>query len=68
VCKQIDPSFDAIETICAHLTPFAVTARYPEELSPEESITKAAIEKAQGVYDFCVVKISGLQDNAVDES
>jgi HEPN domain-containing protein len=67
MCEQIDPSFDAIKTICAHLTPFAVAARYPEELSPDENITKAAIEKAQNVYDFCIAKIAELQTNVGDE-
>jgi HEPN domain-containing protein len=61
MCGQIDPSFSAIETLCAHLTPFAVVARYPDELAPEESIAKAAIEKAQEVYDFCFGKIPELQ-------
>jgi HEPN domain-containing protein len=63
ICKQIDASFDTIEAICAHLTPFAVVARYPEELAPEESITKAAIEKAQRIYDFCTMKIPEMREN-----
>jgi HEPN domain-containing protein len=67
MCRQIDPSFDTIEAICAHLTPFAVTARYPEELSPDESIARAAIEKAQNVYDFCIAKVSELQTNVGSE-
>jgi HEPN domain-containing protein len=62
-CKQIDPSFDAIEAACANLTPFAVTARYPDELSPDENIAKIAIEKAQIVYDFCAAKIPEVRGN-----
>jgi HEPN domain-containing protein len=68
MCKQLDSSFDAIEAICAHLTPFAVTTRYPEELSYEENIARAAIEKAQTVYDFCIARIPQMQGNADGES
>jgi hypothetical protein len=50
----------AVETLCAHLTPFGVAARYPEDLAPKESIARAAIEKAQKVYDFCFSKIPEL--------
>ena len=70
MCKQIDASFGAIEAICAHLTPFAVTARYPEELSIEESIAKAAIDKAQNIYAFCIAKIPELrriEGNEIEE-
>jgi HEPN domain-containing protein len=64
MCKEIDSTFDMIEAICAHLTPFAVVARYPEELSPGENIARTAIEKAQGIYGFCVAKIPELQEHA----
>jgi hypothetical protein len=52
----------AIQDICADLTPFAVTVRYPNELAPDEAIAKHAIAKAQQIYDFCVSKIPGTED------
>jgi len=58
LCQDIDSSFAEIANPCAHLTPFGVAARYPDEISPDESIVKLAIGKAQQVYDFCFAKIS----------
>jgi len=56
MCHDIDNSFMEIVTQCAHLNPYGVAARYPDELSPDEEMVKLAINKAQQVYDFCVKK------------
>jgi hypothetical protein len=52
MCQDIDDSFSEITSQCAHLTPFGVAARYPDELSLDENMVKLAINKAQHVYDF----------------
>jgi len=54
MCQDIDGSFADIANLCAHLTPYGVTARYPDELSPDEAMVQLAISKAQQVYDFCI--------------
>ena len=36
------------------LTPYGVTARYPDELSPDENMAKLAINEAQQVYDLAI--------------
>ena len=56
MCQDIDGSFADIASPCAHLTPYGVTARYPDELSPDETMVQTAISKAQQVYDFCISK------------
>ncbi|MDR2717729.1 MAG: HEPN domain-containing protein [Treponema sp.] len=58
MCQDIDGSFTDIASLCAHLTPYGVTVRYPDELSPDESMVQIAITKAQQVYDFCLSKTS----------
>ena len=57
MCQDIDNSFAEIITQCAHLNPYGVAVRYPNELSPNEDMVKFAITKAQQVYDFCIGKI-----------
>jgi len=42
---------------CTNLIPYGVAVRYPSELSPNEEMVKTVIEKAQCVYNFCLVKI-----------
>jgi HEPN domain-containing protein len=56
MCLDIDSSFSGISSPCARLTPYGVTARYPDELSPDENMVKIAIHEAQQVYDFCMAK------------
>jgi hypothetical protein len=46
MCLDIDGSFADIAVLCAHLTPYGVTVRYPDELSPDETMVKLAIDKA----------------------
>ena len=47
---------------CAHLTPYGVTSRYPDELAPDENMAKLAVKEAQQVYDLAAA--SCLQDNS----
>jgi HEPN domain-containing protein len=56
MCQDIDNSFADIIIQCAHLNPYGVAVRYPDELSPDEEMVKIAINDAQQVYDFCVGK------------
>ena len=58
MCQDIDSSFTEIAIQCAHLNPYGVTVRYPNELSPDEEMAKLAINKAQVVYNFCIRKIA----------
>ncbi|MDR3020143.1 MAG: HEPN domain-containing protein [Treponema sp.] len=58
MCHDINSAFSEITSQCAHLTPFGVATRYPDELSPDENMVKLAINKAQQVYDFCILKIN----------
>jgi HEPN domain-containing protein len=59
MCQDNDNAFSTIEILCAHLTPFGVAVRYPDEVVPTESMVKTAIRNAQQVYDFCVSKLQG---------
>jgi len=58
MCQDIDVSFAEITSPCAHLTPYGIAARYPDELSPNEDMAKLAIRDAQQTYDFVVASIS----------
>ena len=60
MCRDIDPSSAEISSQCAHLTPYGVTARYPNELLPHEDMVKLALKEARQVYDFVIA--SGGQD------
>jgi len=62
MCQDIDNSFSGISSLCAHLTPYGVTARYPDELVPDENMVKIAIQNAQQVYDFCISKIKSQEE------
>jgi HEPN domain-containing protein len=57
MCRDIDASFDCISSQCAHLTPYSITARYPNELCPDENMARIAINEAQQVYDFAAAII-----------
>jgi hypothetical protein len=56
MCQDIDNSFADITIQCAHLNPYGVAIRYPDELSPNEGMVKLAINDAQQVYSFCIDK------------
>jgi flagellar assembly factor FliW len=43
--------------ISSDLNPYAVAARYPKQLVSDEAEVILAIDKAQRIYDFCVLKI-----------
>ena len=46
MCQDIDASFAGIASQCAHLTPYGVAARYPDELSPDGNMVQLAINEA----------------------
>jgi HEPN domain-containing protein len=58
MCFEQDADFESIKIHCADLTYYGVVTRYPSELEIDEVITKAAIEKAKQVYNFCFTKVS----------
>ncbi|GHU73011.1 hypothetical protein FACS189450_11940 [Spirochaetia bacterium] len=57
-CIGKDKDFSAIMEPCAYLNKYSNLSRYPNELETDEAATKAAIEKAKQVYDFCFSKIT----------
>jgi len=57
ICMKHDSTFSEIMDACADLTPYGVAVRYPNELAVDEVIAKAAIDKAQVIFDFCKGKI-----------
>ena len=54
MCQDIENSFTDITVQCAHLTPYSVTVRYPDELSPNEEMVKLAFSETLQVYNFCL--------------
>jgi HEPN domain-containing protein len=63
LCMDIDGVFSEIEIDCANHNPFGSITRYPNELAADETIAKAAISRAQKIYDFCVAKTNLLMQN-----
>jgi HEPN domain-containing protein len=59
MCINHDSTFSEILDACADLTPYGIAVRYPNELAVDDIIAKLAVEKAQGIYDFCTKKVSG---------
>jgi len=57
MCMNHDNTFAEILDACADLTPYGVAVRYPNELAVDDAIAKAAIDKAQQVYDFCFERV-----------
>jgi HEPN domain-containing protein len=64
MCREYDDTFSAIEILCAHLTPFGIAVRYPDEIAPNESMAATALSNARQVYDFCLAKIGHAGDTA----
>jgi len=54
MCQNIDSSFAVISSQCAHLTPYGVAARYPDEISLDENMIQLAINEAEQVYDLAI--------------
>jgi HEPN domain-containing protein len=67
MCTHYDKTFENIASLCAFLTPFCISGRYPDEFAPDEEIAKLAIDNAQQIYDFCVSKIPGIETKAGGE-
>ena len=57
LCITTDDTFLDLLNDCSRLTPYGIAVRYPNQLAVDDAITKAAINKAQVIYDFCVEKI-----------
>ncbi|MDR0550564.1 MAG: HEPN domain-containing protein, partial [Spirochaetaceae bacterium] len=62
LCINIDGDFSKLDAECKNLNPFGAEIRYPNELAADEPVAKAAIERAQKIYDFCTAKI-GINGN-----
>jgi hypothetical protein len=60
LCKNIDAEFSIMKDNCEYLNPFGAEVRYPNELVPDEPMVKAAIERAQKIFDFCTAKVNAL--------
>ena len=65
ICMKHENMFSEILLACADLTPYGVTARYPNELAVDDVITKSAIDKARIIYDFCAGKVSEINNDGV---
>jgi HEPN domain-containing protein len=63
MCQDLDASFTGITSQCAHLTPYGVTVRYPDEISPNEDMVKLAVKEAQQVYDLAIVCCNTEKDD-----
>ena len=58
ICAKFDAGFDEIIKICAVLTMYGVTPRYPYEAELDESNANQAIEYARQIKDFApLVKV-----------
>jgi HEPN domain-containing protein len=60
LCQNIDSDFSEIRYDCQKVNPYGSAVRYPNELVVDDIIVKAAIKRAQKIYDFCVSKINLL--------
>jgi HEPN domain-containing protein len=56
--QNIDAGFLEIQNDCQKINLYGSAARYPNELDIDETIVKTVIERAQKIYDFCVIKIN----------
>jgi HEPN domain-containing protein len=57
-CTEKDSSFQTIILLCASLTRYSNTSRYPNELETDDVVAKAALANAKTVYEFCLAKIT----------
>ncbi|MDR0705003.1 MAG: HEPN domain-containing protein [Planctomycetaceae bacterium] len=67
LCQDIDNSFSEIEIESASLSRYGVVTRYPNEWNVDETIAQTVIARAQKIYDFCVMKINLLIQDAERE-
>jgi hypothetical protein len=58
---EYDDRFLTILDYCIVLNKYHSNVRYPNEISPDDTIAKRAIDKAQQVYDFCASKIPEME-------
>jgi HEPN domain-containing protein len=57
ICATYDTLFQDLSEACGMLTPFAVGARYPDEIEITDSQAEFAIEKADMIHGFCSERI-----------
>jgi HEPN domain-containing protein len=67
MCMEYDNQFMEILDCCIVLNKYSSNIRYPNELVPDDSIAKLAIDKAQQIYDFCVAKIPEIEQKVCGE-
>jgi HEPN domain-containing protein len=63
MCIKQDASFNEIYEASSKLTPYGVATRYPKEIAVDEIITKAALQRAQKIHDFCLAKLPVAGNN-----
>ena len=56
-CCEFDTSFSVLNPKCEFLIPFAVRARYPGGIDPEENDMKIALAYAEDIIKFVKTKI-----------
>jgi len=57
MCIEYDTSFNDILDLCIDVSPYGIITRYPKEKEVSEKMAQAAMNQAQQIYNFCLVKI-----------
>jgi HEPN domain-containing protein len=68
MCAEFDGEFLSLTNVTSDLNPYAVAARYPKQLVSDDTEVKAAIDKAQRIYDFCAAKIGVILSTESDSN
>jgi HEPN domain-containing protein len=66
LCSDFNPAFNEIAKDCAYLSPFAVHARYPVEMSINDLNTKKALEIGEKINNF--PPIAELREKLINEN
>jgi HEPN domain-containing protein len=66
LCSDFNPVFNEIAKDCAYLSPFAVHARYPVEMSINDLNTKKALEIGEKINNFS--PIVELREKLINEN
>jgi HEPN domain-containing protein len=61
MCAAYNDDFTEFLDDCGNLTPFAVGARYPDEMTIDEWQAESAVEKADRILKFCSEQIQELR-------
>src|SRR3989442_1374276 len=51
LAKDFDPTLDSLKTECDFLTDYAVEARYPDVVEPDETAARGAVAAAERIRD-----------------